>query len=376
MSYIKRLFASGLLDELSEKGLFAKAWITDFTCEGKLVTEQEIIEPIEQNGFSQWSFLMQRDVALLVLQVNEICNRYGYQLMDCHQGNMLFSGQTPIYIDLGSIAKWTGGWRATSEFITTYYYVLLLWSRGYKKLSSAILESRLRMDRKSVELIVKGVLGEEYIIEKFDPDYMRNWLNNVENADDQFWSHYQDDMWKQDVASNKRFQREIDWINSKNISSMVELGANQGYFSYNVAINTNVKSIVATDYDSSAVDTMYSKFKTMEKGEMITPLCVDFTGVVSPIRCDLVVANALVHHLIFTNHMRIGAIVDKLAAWTNKYLIVEFMPRGMSFGSRVPLWYTLDWFLNELSKRFEIEKTEEATYGRIQIYAIKKEQNV
>jgi hypothetical protein len=70
--------------------------------------------------------------------------------------------------------------------------------------------------------------------------------------------------------------------------------------------------------------------------------------------------------------MLIGALVENLFLATKKYLIVEFMPRGMAFGTRVPKWYSLEWFTQHLSKKFEIEATEEAEFGRIQIYAIKK----
>jgi hypothetical protein len=74
--------------------------------------------------------------------------------------------------------------------------------------------------------------------------------------------------------------------------------------------------------------------------------------------------------------MTMESIVKRLDLMTSKYLIVEFMPRGLLGGTRIPLWYREDVFLEALKKLFVIEKKETVEYGRTQIYAKKREHYV
>ena len=55
---------------------------------------------------------------------------------------------------------------------------------------------------------------------------------------------------------------------------------------------------------------------------------------------------------------------------TKKYIIVEFMPLGLWNGEtapELPEWYTLDWFLDNLKKYFNILKIEQTEINRIAI---------
>ncbi len=378
-TYVKKLLMSGLIDELIEKGLFVNCVPSDYTIDGNMVLEQETIDPAGQDPYNQWSFLMMRAAALSVLEINALCNKYGYQLMDCHQDNVRFRGIDPIYIDFGSISKWDGKsrWRGLREFLDVYYYPLLLWSSGYRNLASAILQTDLRVDPTIIETIVSGTLGDEALLKEKSIERIKRYILDMKNEENAYWTAYQDVQW--DAKPDKRFEKEIEWIRSKGIKSMVELGANQGYFSYNVASTTNVDKIVATDYDYGAIDKMFERLSQKKCGKVL-PLRVDFsragTNELKCLQCELVVANALLHHLLLTNKMTMESIVKRLDLMTSKYLIVEFMPRGLLGGTRIPLWYREDVFLEALKKLFVIEKKETVEYGRTQIYAKKREHYV
>jgi hypothetical protein len=295
----------------------------------------------------------------------------------------MFDGARPVYIDIGSIGKWNGkSWAAKQEFFTSYYYPLTFWSRGYIELALANLNLHWDVVRSNsyehLSEIYNAIINPQAESGHLDrAENLENAINELKLEDSNFlWEGYQNDFW--DRPLGKRFEREIEWIKSKpDIKSMTELGANQGYFSFQVAHMTSIEKIIATDLERTALDKCYIKLKEDEAaGSKITPLFMDFCtaseAMLNDMAGDCTVANALTHHLLLTDKMLIDALVERLFLVTKKYLIVEFMPRGMGFGTRVPKWYSLEWFMKHLSKKFEIETTEETEFGRIQIYAIKK----
>ncbi|WP_432772788.1 hypothetical protein [Francisella salimarina] len=101
---VKNMFSSGFIDELNRKELFPKSWISDVQIEDyNLVIEHEKIE--HWNYPYEWSFDMLKDAGLTILEVNEIANKYGYQIFDGHANNVVFNMNKPQYIDLGSFIK-------------------------------------------------------------------------------------------------------------------------------------------------------------------------------------------------------------------------------------------------------------------------------
>lgn len=392
-NYIKKLFKSGLIERLVNEGLLTKCYILDLTYDEQMIVEQETVEP--KQAFWQWSFEMHKAAALLVLNINRICMEYGYELMDCHQANIIFRGTVPIYIDLGSIVKRTDKipWRARTEFIKWYYIPLLLWEAGYTHTIASIYQCRVEYDFEEIKKICKAVIpkrkfeeierekglqSDKYTIKDhfIDFKFLEEKINYLHDTDVRFWSDYQDTFWNEPLQN--RFLQEIKWIkNHDDIKSMLEVGANQGFFSYLVSKETSIERILATDYDKMALDKMFLRFRQDDLVKTrITPLYLNLVSaplyILEYMRCDLLVANALTHHLLITNHMSMKGVVEVFANLTNKYLITEFMPRGMADGSRNPENYSLENFTKALSNFFEVEKVEEATYGRIQIYAIKK----
>ena len=96
---------------------------------------------------------------------------------------------------------------------------------------------------------------------------------------------------------------------------------------------------------------------------------LDFNAVVSSywdqgfeerMRSDLVLAMALTHHLILSQGMPMDFIFRRFAESTNKWLVVEFMPKGLWGGAEnlpaVPEWYTMENFKSSMEKFFTVEK--------------------
>ncbi|MGN0364338.1 MAG: hypothetical protein ACI4E5_00170 [Suilimivivens sp.] len=377
----KLLEKDGLVEKLVKNNLFIDTKISELSCpNGNIVLEHRKIG-VKQH-YSQWTFEMMKDAALLVLKINEVCSQYGYELKDCHQGNIMFDGTTPIWVDFGSIVKRQEKeqWVAKKEFIKYYYLPLVLWSKGYDGIVNSLYRASenlnleellsinyhipLKVVRKSLNMLDSKWFSFQYIIET---------IRNLDTKKQSYWGKYQDSYWNR---SNKRFDYEVNWIKShnKDIETMVEIGANQGFFSYLVAEQTAIKQIISTDYDSEAVNVMYKKIKA-EEIKKITPLVLDFVWTsceqLKNYQSDLLVANALTHHLLLTQGLTMKAMLDKFSALTNKYVIVEFMPRGVN-DSHLPNWYTKKWFLESFNERFELIEIKNISRGRIMIIGLKK----
>ncbi len=390
--YVNELMTCGLIDKLIKEGILVDSWISDDTDEeGRMILEHRRITPCTYPF--QWSFEMMKDAAKLVLRLNSILWEHGYELKDCHQYNILFDGPRPVYIDFGSIMKRDkkrGGWTAREEFFRCYYYPIKLWSKGYINIVEALMNSSFNnlcikeMRRMLWHLPLKTVSVPllQKILVKSPTLEMRELffkVNGLKYRDDSVWGEYQSALWKKEWES-ARFNYEIDWINKTlDINTMIEVGANQGYFSYLVATRTKIKKIIATDYDKNAVDIMYCRIKE-ESNDKITPAVLDFMWTplerLKEYRSDLVVANALTHHLLLTQGMKMSAITERLAQLTEKYVIVEFMEYGVTQKKRdLPKWYTLDWFLAELQERFSITLVKKTEKRRIMIIGKKVEEN-
>lgn len=90
-------------------------------------------------------------------------------------------------------------------------------------------------------------------------------------------------------------------------------------------------------------------------------------------RSDLVVANALTHHLLLGQGMKLHVLVDQLAELTSKYLIVEFMEYGLNQRKDdLPEWYTLDYFLEGISRKFSVHLVKDTAKGRTMVIGVKK----
>ena len=139
MTYVNELINSGLIDELVKKRLFPKTTIAQCEIDGySMVLEHERLE--NWNYAYEWSFDMLKSVAMTVIEINEISNKYGYELFDCHASNLIFNFNKPIYVDLGSFKKTNNlsVWSAKEIFLKSYYIPLKLHSIGYSNIASNI----------------------------------------------------------------------------------------------------------------------------------------------------------------------------------------------------------------------------------------------
>ena len=416
---VKDLLDNGLINELVEKQLFPKTFMTNYTLDGyAFVLEHEKIK--FYNYAYEWSFDMVKDAALTILKINQIANKYGYELYDCHLDNITFEFNHPKYIDLGSFHKFEGkdAFSGVSIFYKHFVVPLRLWSKGYSDIARNIflmtdyfkIEEYLLLNSKifrvfginffrktlgAHELFLKiSYLNNVRIKNRIENKYFKKgiviikfFLKKIFNLkrlekeisrlkfvkEKTMWCDYHE---KSNFDDNFRFQRITEIVNElKNAESLLDIGANQGAFSIAILEKKKIKYVIATDYDEHAVNKMYNKYKDKENFLSLVFDVIRTNGriidqeISERIQADVVLALALTHHLILTHNIDINYIFKRLKQFSKKFVIIEFMPLGLYSGdiNNVPLlpdYYNLKWFRYNFKKHYELIYEEKLEINR------------
>ena len=432
--YCLELLDSELFKELLKENLIPQTIITNEFSEkaNSLVLEHEkILESLEH----EWSYQMFKEAAILVLKINTICNKYGYELKDAHSLNVLFKGYKPMFVDIGSISlkKNSKAWTAYEEFLNSFFIPLLFWSNNKHFIVRKLVESNfyriftipfqsfqdsnllsllninyyelkvnkkiiLKTEKKSklieitgraLNFILKKILRTNkyslnYNLEKdltkiFPYDKIQDTILNLNPPKaHSLWEGYHSKFYNnfEEIEISQRFKRLQEIIfKCVDINSVIDLAGNEGYFSYLLSKNKNIEKIILVDYDENAIDKAFLNFKHNNITN-ITPLLLNFMftpnmeDTAKRLKSDLAVSLAVTHHLILTGGFSLSTILERLASYSNKYVMIEFMPLGLwsqeiREKQTLPDWYNLEWFRNEFSSKFELILEEQVEENRI-----------
>ena len=414
INFVKQIFDSGFLNKLIELELFPKTWIVDdITISGyNFIVEHKAVN--HWNYSYEWSFNMLKDAALVLLEVNNIANNFGFELVDTHFNNVVFEGTKPKYFDLGGfkVIKEKTIWRGYIGFYDHFYATLFLWSKGYVKTArnitlmnvcfsqdeflkishpiiytkaiSKVLQNIRRLGMASSDIIeskfnsffIQKILFiiKKFCQSRFTASFLKDKVKKLNYYKvSTIWGNYHTNI---DVEREKRFQRVLEIICTlKDANTLVEVASNQGKFASYVSSNSHLDNIIATDYDEEAVDTMYLNNRNNTK---IIPLIYDLIRpngrildepIQDRIKSDIVMALALTHHLILSQNINIDYIFKSMRALTTKYIIIEFMPLGLYDGKtpttpKVPPYYTAQWFRNTFEQYFFLITDEQLEVNR------------
>ena len=429
--YCRELLSSDLFKELNESGFLPETKIANIDIIGyNLILEHERLHEIQQH---EWSYEMFRSAALMVIKVNNICNKHGYELKDAHTFNVLFRGVKPVWVDIGSISPIINinSWIAFDEFKSVFfipiqfylqndsYIVRKLVESNFYRMQTApfqsLWESKLidllnfkpflynfsfrnknlkttfdfdikinkfvrRFNKYYHKVFIKPALLFKYEktdltcteIEKYIAD------SNLKNTESQ-WSNYHRNNYNTqgEVIISSRFNRLIELINyyCKDAISAIDLAGNEGFFTSLLIKSTELKSIILTDYDSNAIDTAYIYFNNKKiKNVSVALLNFMFTigieDTCKRLKSDIAIALAVTHHLILSQQYSINIVFERLSAFSDKYVVIEFMPLGLwsihtKTGTTTPEWYNQEWFEGEFIKYFKILHIEQLEENRI-----------
>jgi len=321
----------------------------------------------------EWSFSMLRDAALLQLELLDAALEEGFILKDASSYNVQWQGARPVFIDVASFEKWTAGdpWAGYLQFCQLFLYPLLLtayrdlpfqpWLRGaidgippadcnrilgwrdrlrpgvltdvwlQARLHAAAdsdrsLRSELRRAGFRKEMIVHNVRRLKKVVGKLA------WRRTASE-----WADYADansyDGENREVK--ERFVRQA--VSERRWRLAWDLGANTGIFSRLAAEHADY--VVALDVDHLAVDRHYRELKARGPGNVL-PLVGNLADASPALgwrhrerqalgergRPDLVLALALIHHLVITANIPLPELLDWLAG-LGSHLVIELVTK-------------------------------------------------
>ncbi len=372
----------------------------------------------------EWSFEMLRDAALLQLDLVLTGLDEGIGLKDASAYNVQWKGATPVFVDIASFYKRAEGepWVGYRQFCQMFLYPLLLqayrdvpfqaWMRGnidgmdaevclnllsardYLRggvLAHVYLQAKAQKAYNSTTRDVRAELnkaGFDTRIIKTNAEGLRKLVASLEWKPKQStWSdylkcgHYE----AADAEQKRQFVRDVAATRPWNMTW--DIGCNVGVFSRIAAERS--ASVVAMDADHLAVDKLYRALKA-ERVPNILPLVVNVTDPSPNLgwrnlerkrinergRPDLVLALALIHHVVIGGNIPLAEFVQWLRDLGGE-LVIEFVTRQDPMVATLLrnkddhyTDYTEESFERELSARFKIARRQPLGSGtRIMYHA-------
>ncbi len=359
----------------------------------------------------EWSFHMLREAALLQLELLADALREDMILKDATPYNTQFRGSQCVFIDTASLVRYKAGeaWMGYRQFCQTMLYPLMLQSyhdfdfqpllRG--RIDGITPTQCLNLLTKR-DLLRKGVFPHVYLHSKLESNAVRHPQGTAESLKAEgfgkkliqnnvrkltqivqglkwkpkqsAWSEYDvtESPVQQDGAAKEDFIRGI--VGSRRWRLVWDLGCNIGRYSRICAEHSDY--VIALDYDHLAIDRLYRSLKS-ERNDRILPLVfniadpspglgwrgIERRDLAGRGRPELVLALALIHHLVLRENIPLADIVDWLADLKSA-AVIEFVdkadPQSQSLlANRVDQYsdYTREEFERLIGERFVIRRT-------------------
>lgn len=364
---------------LMESGLYAKA-----TAKGLLLPHQEVEENKtgrsdwyktllpEQLSFisypEEWSPAQLKEAALCTLTLLRLSVENGMVLKDATPRNIAFSGGKAVFIDTLSFQRHDPShpWVAYRQFCEYFLYPLYLhhyhrsgthrtflaWPEGIPARETLGLlpgRSRLRLGvwlHVFLPAKIRGDRKPQRPTPVFDKNKLLQLATNLEeiirgmdiNAPaGAGWSGYYEGTILSPAYLQEKEKIFREWIQAIDFGSALDLGANDGYFSRILAEKKG--RVLATDADWICMQALH-RWIGDRPGSDIHVLCMDIvhptpaagfqnaerTSFTKRAISDLVVALALVHHLVLGRNIPLALLAGYFAELTGTWLMIEFVP--------------------------------------------------
>jgi hypothetical protein len=369
----------------------------------------------------EWSFDMLKDAALLTLQLVKEALSYEMILKDATPYNVQWHKGSLVFIDSLSFEKYQETtWIAYRQFCECFLGPLLLmhyskqplhllqlaWPDGIPlhviktllpTISRFSLHTYLHIflhDR--IALKKTGHNGTEH---KFPKPKLLNLITSLESLVKKLrlpeaastWSGYYEEAGQRGdyVQEKKKIIKE--WVDQlADVKTAIDVGTNKGEFAKLLA-SKNILTI-AGDFDANCINDLYNSCKE-NKEKNILPVIMDAAhpgpaiGVnnkerdsfINRVNTDLVMALALIHHLVIGKNIPFGKVAELLAQ-LGKYLVIEFVPKQDEKTQRllrpkkdIYTNYSQEEFIEQFSILYTIIGQKEiAAHGRFLFLMVKK----
>ena len=401
---------SGLYESLTDSGeLIAHKEVNEKPFSGTEAEAMAVVEPDPIPFISypyEWCFSQLKDAALLTLTIQEKAFEHGMILKDASAYNIQFMRGKPIFIDTLSFERYMQGapWVAYRQFCQHFLAPLALMSRCDVRFG---LLSKTFIDGIPLDFAVKSLprlaclkpslfmhiylhaksqkkYSAEQVGERGKKGITRTGFSAIVDSlraavtslhwkpGGTEWADYYDATNYVDLSFDYKKQLLIEYLeHKKKIGLVWDMGANTGVFTRLIA-DRNIAT-VAFDIDPSAVESNYRQCKEKQE-KNILPLIQDITnpspaigwanterdGLADRQRPDLVLALALIHHVVISNNVPLARIAAYFSFLTPS-LVIEFVPKEDSqvqrmLGTRKDIFseYNQDAFEEAFSVHFDI----------------------
>jgi ribosomal protein L11 methylase PrmA len=357
----------------------------------------------------EWPFSMLKDAALLQLELGRRALEHDLTLKDASAYNVQWRGARPVFVDVGSFERLRAGepWAGYRQFCMLYLYPLMLqayrgighhaWLRGSldgitPAEARALLPTRRRGVLTHVVLHARreARYGDARDLKRdleragfgkalLDANLrkLQKLVNRLEFKPGQTaWTEYG----RTNTYSDEEAARKAEFVRAAAAGHRAglvwDLGCNDGTYSRVAA--EHAATVVAVDSDHATVDGLYRALRD-EGREDILPLVMSVTDPSPDLGWrglerarlerrgtpDLVLALALVHHVVITGNVPVREFLDWLRSLESA-LVIEFPERDDPMVQRLLSGkvekanpdYERETFERALGERFEIERTE------------------
>lgn len=371
VAHCMRLFESGVVDELVHAHLLVPTKVSSLRVEGySLVLEHERLPHVSYPY--EWSVEMMRAAALHTLAVLDALAKHGLTLKDAHGWNVVFMGCRPMFVDFGSIigAPPGGSWQAEREFQEYFLHPLAMMGAGHDRIARALLrdfEQGISLAT-CASIVGLGVPQRPATAAPFA--WYRELISGYDfRSEPTLWSGYYKDAFpalQPDPAWTGKHHAVRQLLEQHRPASVLDIGSNRGWYALLAAAGG--ARVVALDNDAACINQLF--VDAVYRGLAVQPLVMSClnpspryglgAGVMESaserLGCELVLALALVHHMVFKMHLNFDQIAAGLVAYTQKTLIVEFPPPEDVHVSQWMTvnhaWYTQENFMAALRRYF------------------------
>lgn len=372
----------------------------------------------------EWSFELLRSAALFHLELNISALDAGFQIKDASSFNIQFKGTNPVFIDIPSFEPYQEGqpWLAYKQFCEMFLAPLAIQSYNRVEIQnwligsinginiidcSSILPAKSYFNwgmlahihihasaAKRITAVTSHRDKKEVTIKKKNLlellKSMHRCIKKLKNPATGYWANYECNTSYNEILNSEKEDIVSKFCAESGIKTLVDIGCNAGQFSA-LALKAGVEKIYGLDIDGGALDRA-CKRPGLE-GTKFSPIKYDFANPSPNIgwdlkertnlnsrlpECDGLICLAVIHHLVIAKNIPLCDFVSMLRRFSNRG-IVEFvekndpMVQGLLRGRKDIFYdYSLESFLTQMEKLFEVQVLESSNSSRHYIEFRKK----
>jgi len=374
LSYAKHydhLMGSGLYQRLVDEGLLLSHTENEKSERDEDNLYYRVLKPIFLpfiNYPYEWTASQWKEVLLSYLRINLISLEYGMLLKDATPFNFTFHEGKCIFFDTLSFEIYNNGdsWIAYRQFCelmlgpaSLIFFNDVTWigmlqsningwslpfiskNLNFKTWLNITLFIHIHLHAKYRKKVGKinsasGLTKDKLsILFSMLEKSIGKW--RYKKSDQQWVDYYNTNIFSDDYVNEKK-EKVIEWITSYKPKSLIDLGANIGIFSM-LAV-AHVQNIISIDNNHDSLEQLRISLKQKNVSKIDTVLADisqptsglgwqnrEHTPLLERLSAEMVLSLAFLHHLCISKNIPLPFVAEMYAQMTNKYVIVEFVPK-------------------------------------------------